>query len=180
VIASPGALNLAIPDNDYNGNLSSMACVNLTVPAGDCANVITGVTVNVDMAHTWIGDLTIKLVHPDMTPIMLMSRPGFDEPGDNGVESSPESSNLIGGVPITFATGAATSAEDMGSTLGNAGGVCRDDQRCSYAPNAGTAGGPALTSLNGKSAVGVWRFCAGDSDSDDPGTINRVTLVISR
>jgi subtilisin-like proprotein convertase family protein len=181
VLVSPDGVTYPIPDSVYNGNISTMVCVELTVPADACANVVTGVTVTMDAVHSWVGDLTIKLVHPDMTPITLMSRPGVVETADNGEGTSPESANLVAGYPITFATGAPTSAEDMGNTLNNSTqGVCVDDQLCSFAPNPGTAGGPALTSLNGKSAVGTWKFCVGDSETDDTGTINRVTLTISR
>jgi len=34
--------------------------------------------------------------------------------------------------------------------------------------------------LNGKSAVGVWKVCAGDSLTGDTGTINQITLIITR
>ena len=55
-----------------------------------------------------------------------------------------------------------------------------DDLLCIYAPSAGAAGGPTLTGLNGKSATGTWRFCVGDSGELDTGTINQVTLTITR
>jgi hypothetical protein len=80
----------------------------------------------------------------------------------------------------TFASDGATSAENMGATIGGAGAVCEDDLRCVYAPNSGAAGGPNLTGLNGKSATGTWRFCVGDGGDVDAGMINRVTLTITR
>ena len=68
-----------------------------------------------------------------------------------------ENSNLEADTGVQFATGAPTSAENMGSTLDTNGVVCKDDGLCNYAPAAGAAGGPDLTGLNGKSANGVWK-----------------------
>ncbi len=157
-----------------------MRCVDLVVAAGDCASAIVAVTVTADITHAWVGDLTMKLVHPDTTVVTLMSLPGFAESADDGESSSGPGANLAAGYPITFATGAPTSAEAIGSTLNNTQDVCREDLRCSYAPNAGAAGGPNLTGLNGKSATGTWKFCVGDSGTRDTGRINQVTLTITR
>ena len=182
MVATAANLNVAIPDNAYTGALSSMACVNVVVTAADCPNIITAVSVTADLTHTWIGDLVIKLVHPDNTIVTLMSRPGFIEALDNGDDASDESADLAAGFPITFASGAPTSAETMGATLLDSGSgvVCKDDSLCSYAPNAGAAAAGTLATFNAKAPFGTWRFCVGDSGADDTGTINRVTLTISR
>jgi hypothetical protein len=117
-----------------------------------------------------------------LTAVTLLSRANFNEAADNGASTSDEDADLAAGYPITFATGAATSAELMGKTLPDdvPGVVCKDDLLCSYAPNAGAATGPNLTGLNGKSATGTWKFCVGDAGSSDVGTINRVTLTVTR
>lgn len=49
---------VAIPDNDTAGVLSS-----IEVPSGDS---VESVTVNVDIKHTWRGDLVVHLVHGDV------------------------------------------------------------------------------------------------------------------
>jgi hypothetical protein len=54
--ASP---NLAIPDNDPSGAASE-----IVVPAG---TTLASLTVSVDIAHTYIGDLTVRLSHGGKT-----------------------------------------------------------------------------------------------------------------
>jgi subtilisin-like proprotein convertase family protein len=157
-----------------------MTCVNLSVTGADCANIITAVTVTADISHTWLGDLTIKLVSPAATTVTLLSRADYNESGDNGQGTSGESSNLVAGYPITFATGAPTSAENMGITISNGSAVCRDDALCTFAPSAGAAAAGNLTTFNGQVAAGTWKFCVGDGGLDDTGVINKVTLNISR
>lgn len=39
-------------------------------------------------AHSWVSDLTIKLVHPDGTVITVVSRPGVIELGDDGMNNN--------------------------------------------------------------------------------------------
>jgi subtilisin-like proprotein convertase family protein len=177
---SYAAMNAAITDNGYNGTLASMTCVNLVATAADCANIITAVTVTADISHTWLGDLTIKLVSPDATVVTLLSLAGRGETTDDGQFTSSRAADLVAGYPITFATGAPTSAEDMGATLNGLGVVCKDDALCTFAPNAGAATPGTLTTFNGKVASGTWKFCAGDSGAADFGVINKVTLNISR
>jgi subtilisin family serine protease/subtilisin-like proprotein convertase family protein len=61
---------LAIPDNSPTGILSP-----LVVPE-DESGVISGVTVDIDISHTWIGDLTVKLYNPDYEPVVLHNASG--------------------------------------------------------------------------------------------------------
>ena len=61
---------LAIPDNSPTGILSS-----LVVPEAE-SGVISGVTVDIDISHTWIGDLTVRLFNPDFEPVVLHNLSG--------------------------------------------------------------------------------------------------------
>ncbi|MBK8255510.1 MAG: proprotein convertase P-domain-containing protein [Polyangiaceae bacterium] len=170
--------DLAIPDDAYTGTLATMGCVDVPLTA-QCN--ITSMTVTVGMSHTWIGDLVIKLVHPDNTVITLMSRPGSAEATDNGTDAVfGDSSNLVKSHPVTFQTGAATSAESMGAGIGDAGNVCQDNAICTYAPANGAAAAGNLDTLIGKKANGTWKFCAGDSVSGDTGEIDVVTLTVNQ
>ncbi|MFO0619142.1 MAG: proprotein convertase P-domain-containing protein [Polyangiaceae bacterium] len=175
VQSGPG-LNLAIPDDGYNGTLASMACVSLPVSAvTGCNQTISNLTVLLGMNHTWVGDLTIKLRSPAGTVVTLMSLPGFVEFADDGVDDGNNSGNLVNGFPITFATGAATSAENMGAG-GSAVNVCQNDGLCSYNPNPGAAAPGTLASFNGQTAAGTWQLCVGDSATFDTGSIDQVRL----
>ena len=60
-----------IPDNSPAGAKSE-----LTVPAGAA---LTTVAVSVDIAHTYIGDLTVKLVHGDKSVLLHAGTGGGDD-----------------------------------------------------------------------------------------------------
>ena len=171
-------LALAIPDDAYNGTLASMAHANLTV-SGPAGSTITSATVVLSMTHTWVGDLTIKLVAPDGTVITLMSRPGFVESADDGTGGAGDSSNLLNAFPITFHDGAGTSAELMGNSIGTSGAVCRDDATCTFAPANGAAPAGNLASLIGKSPTGTWNLSVGDSELGDLGTLDHWCLNLT-
>ena len=64
---SPG---LAIPDNDPTGITSI-----ITVPVAE-AGQIAGVTVDLDITHTWRGDLLVTLTSPGGTTVTLHNRSG--------------------------------------------------------------------------------------------------------
>lgn len=72
---------LAIPDNNTTGIQSSIA-VTGTGP-------ITSVKVNVDITHTWRGDLEVSLIAPDGTTVKLFDGPRDDSTA-NLVTSFPD------------------------------------------------------------------------------------------
>src|SRR4051812_37099880 len=90
--------NLAIPDDGYNGTLSSMAVANVPVSQIGADGTVTSVKLRFDgtncdhsaapysagLAHTWVGDLTIKVVSPNGTVVTLVSRMGLAETADDG------------------------------------------------------------------------------------------------
>ena len=176
VMHGPG-LALTIPDDAYNGMLTSMTCVDLAVVQYPLDHVAS-VELEVGMSHTYIADLTIKLVSPMGTVVTLMSRPGRIETADDGSDGMGDASDLAATNPITFVTGAATSAENMGNTI-NGGVVCRDDSICSFAPDHGASTGGDLTMFAGETAHGTWHFCAADGAPRDTGSIDRVTLRLT-
>ncbi|PIE75944.1 hypothetical protein CSA17_04840 [bacterium DOLJORAL78_65_58] len=80
--------NLAIPDNDPTGITST-----ITVPV-DEAGVLAGVTVDVDIAHTFQGDLVVQLTGPDGTVVGLHDRAGGSV--DDIAGNYPESLEVSG------------------------------------------------------------------------------------
>ncbi|MFO0756521.1 MAG: proprotein convertase P-domain-containing protein [Byssovorax sp.] len=177
--ASAAGLAQAIPDDGYNGMQSSMACVNVNVVAsGD--SVVDYVCPTIGMAHTWIGDLVIKLISPMGTVVTLMSRPGVIEAVDDGSAIGGDSSNLLATFPIAWKDGAAVSAENMGNTIASSGVVCRDDNACVFDPNAGIASPGKLAAFIGQAGPGTWKLCVGDGGAGDTGSIDQVKLVIGQ
>jgi uncharacterized repeat protein (TIGR01451 family) len=186
--SSPGIAIL--PDDGYIGILdgndgfgtdAGMVCNNIdtsgTIPAG---RTVKDVTVELAASHTWVGDLTFKLRSPDGSILGLMSRPGHNEPTDDGTASVYESSDLLTTHPIRF-TDAETvnDAENMGGTIGAAGVICRDDGQCQFFPNPGSVAGLTnLAGFAGENASGNWTLCIGDSGPGDIGTFQSWTLGI--
>jgi subtilisin-like proprotein convertase family protein len=169
--------NVGIVDDGYNGTMASMSSLSLAIPASGMG-VVRRVAVRLAIAHTWIGDLVIKVQSPSGTLVTLMSIPGMLEASDNGTSVSGDSSNLSASFPIRFEDGAPKSAENMGNTILNAQNVCEHDLACTYDPNNGAATAGKLAAFNGQSMLGTWRLLAGDSALGDFGTINEFTLII--
>lgn len=177
--ATGSGLNVGIPDDGYNGTQATMSCVNVPVTsAGD--GVVDYMCPTVALAHTWVGDLTVKLVSPANTVVTLMSLPGVIEAADDGLSVTGDSSNLLAGFPLTWKDGGPKSAEQMGNGIGNGQVVCKDDFACVYDPNRGAAAPGKLSAFIGQPAGGTWRLCVGDGGSGDPGSIDQVKLVIGQ
>ncbi len=179
---SSTAAPVAFLDGAYAGTLATMAC--MPIPTVSEGTVTSVNSVTIAAAHTWVGDVTFKLVSPSGTVVTLMSLPGILEPLDNGASFSNESSNLAVANPITFIATAATSAESMGSTIADGGVVCAaspaGDGICQFIPNTGAAAaGTLATGFTGQSSTGTWQLCAGDSVNTDTGTLNSVTVNIT-
>ena len=173
---------VAIPDDAYNGNLATMACSDIittsTVPAG---SVIYSARVSVGLDHTWIGDLTMKLIAPSGEILTILNRPGSSAP-DNGADTPVgDSSNWAAGTVISFGDGLGPEAETIGSTIADAQNVCTNDGVCAYDPSPDTAATPptAFSSLRSTSASGVWRLCVGDSNLLDTGNLRTWTLDLN-
>jgi subtilisin-like proprotein convertase family protein len=130
------------------------------------------------MDHTWIGDLTIKVVSPLGSVVTVLSRPGIAEQADNGAGGGGDSSDLNALDTLTFRDPGVTDAETMGSTIGPAAEVCFDDGLCDYFPNPGAATAGDFSTFVGEDAVGTWQVCVADSATVDLGVIDFVQLSI--
>ncbi len=167
-VTNGNGLSLAPFDDTYDGSLGSMAA--LTVVAGNIG-AITDVNVTIDIAHTWAGDLVIKLRSPSGTVVDLVSRAGFAEPADDGSGCCGESSDLVFGNIYTFDDAAVSSSEGMGS-----GG---EDPIASFTRfSSGFGNTMGLTSLNGEASAGVWTLYVGDAAAGDVGIFDGFTLSL--
>ncbi len=178
--------NAAIPDNTYNGTLGSMSCSTIDTTSLPNPSTVNDVSVQVAMSHTFVGDLTIKLVSPSGTILGLVSRPGVNETADNGNDTAGfgENSNLVIGSPLTYIDTASASAEQMGRTpvdLSTGQTICVDGGTpCSYTPAPGTVAGLSnFAGYVGENARGNWQLCIGDSASADTGTFSSWTLTLT-
>ncbi|AKT41886.1 uncharacterized protein CMC5_061070 [Chondromyces crocatus] len=171
-------LGISIPDDArYDGSLASMVCVPIAVTTASDA-LVRQVELSVGIQHPYLGDLVIKVASPDETVLTVMSRPGVNDPEDSSFGSNGDSSNLEAAHPIRFADGEARSAQTMGSSIGGGSVVCKDDNRCDYAPAPERGPGTAFSDFHGKPATGSWRVCVADGDTNDSGSIDMVSLSI--
>lgn len=182
-----GTPNIAIPDNAYNGTLGSMACNTIDTTSLPNPSVVGGVQVAVGMSHTFVGDLTIKLITPTGSVLGLVSRPGVIETADDGNDTAGfgENSNLLVANPLTYRDPAVNAAEMMGkipSDLATDDVICVfAGSPCEYKPAPGSIVSPKTTfaSLNGENARGNWQLCIGDSATLDTGTFANWSLSIT-
>lgn len=112
VSASPA---LAIPDNNPTGVSSSL------VVSGTGANVSANLNIDIDITHTWIGDLIVTLQAPSGTQVVLHNRTGSstdDIVGNYPGTLTPAGSlaSLIGG-PLD-GTWKLTVSDNAGADLG--------------------------------------------------------------
>jgi subtilisin-like proprotein convertase family protein len=134
---------LAIPDNDPLG-----ATDTITVAS---SGIIQSMTVDVDLTHTWVGDLELELTHvPTMTSIILVKRPGLPGVGAFGCDQAD--------ILCTFDDTAMGAATDQCDPMGPAiGGAVRPD-----AP---------LGLFTGLDCNGDWTLTVKDNAGGDTGTL---------
>lgn len=137
----PGGLPLAIPDNNIAGTTS-------VLNVGQNVS-LTDVNVRVEITHTWVGDLFIKLRSPLGTEVTLLDRPGVPTS-----QFGCDNDNMN----VTFDDAAAQVLEAF----------------CSGANPWFT--GPAravglLSAFNGQSSQGDWTLTVSDRAGQDTGTL---------
>jgi subtilisin-like proprotein convertase family protein len=170
----PSGTCVAIPDNGYVSpatGTTGMTCKTIAVPAG----TINNPTIQLGLTHTWIGDLTVKVVPPSGSPIVtLFNRPGVP------TTAAGDSTDLINTSPLSFADAFTDDPETMGNTLSTSQVACLNDARCNYRTNRDAETGSTATNLaalNGQAAAGNWQVCVGDSAGLDTGSICAVTIT---
>lgn len=141
---------VAIPDDDPTG-------ATLPIVASGIAQPIARVRVGLHVTHTYVGDLTLRLIGPDGTPLTLIGGRGGD--GDNFGVDCPASANDT------------TLSDDATPPIGGGtapfSGEFRPEE--AFAAFAGKTGG---------SANGSWELRAIDPFAFDTGNIECARLEI--
>ena len=176
ILVKKANLGLDIADDAYDGSLASMACVDLTV-IDDGINYVSLIDeLEVAIAHSEVGDLVIKVQAPSGLVSTAMSRPGLAEAMDDGEGNGGDKSILKANFPVTFRDAGLVDAELMG--IGNV--VCQDDGLCDYHPNPDSGEGTNFADFIGEESKGTWRVCFGDAEPGGMGSVDEVSLVISK
>lgn len=131
-----------IPDGNSTG---------LTVTMNVTENVsITDLDVNVNISHTWVGDITVKIKSPGGTTATIIDRPGRTNSGF-GCSGND--------IVATLDDGAATSVEnECGSSVPTINGT--------FIPNN------PLSVFNGQNTAGTWELTVIDNAGGDSGSLN--------
>ena len=145
--------DVTIPENDSGGITTDIIITD--------SGILSGLTVEIAVDHTWVGDLIFTLTGPNGTVITLMDRPG------NPNSTFGDSSNLSAASPITFDDSASVMAEDAGASLGG-----NDIITGSFAPDM------LLSSFNGIDILGTWTLFVSDNAGGDEGAIDSWSLHI--
>jgi len=144
VCSTPG---VAIPDG--TGSVSDDLLVAI-------AGEILDLKVQIDISHTWIGDIGVTLTHLETsTNVTLLDRPGVP-----ATSFGCSNNNIL----VTLDDAALSAAEDQ----------CETDPALTgtHSPNS------PLSALNGEDRAGTWRLTVTDAVDADTGTLDTWCLVL--
>ncbi|MCB1587598.1 MAG: DUF11 domain-containing protein [Xanthomonadales bacterium] len=137
-------LPAAVTDNDPIGT-------SVTADVSGVAGPITDVDVQVNITHTWVGDVQIDLTSPGGTTVRLLDRPG--------VPASTFGCNN-NDINVLFADGQADPEA-----------VCDAAGSAAAWPVANAGPTTPLSAFNGEDANGTWTLTVIDNAGGDTGTI---------
>jgi truncated hemoglobin YjbI len=172
-------------DDKYNGMISSMLCTDI-VFADSPLPLVGGMSLKVGLDHSFVGDLTIKIVSPDNKIFTPLSRPGPEAAlKDDGVPCCGDDTNVSSLFPFGFANNGLVSGKDMGKApLITSQTVCKDENPkidpCVFKPFPGLAPGKDFNDFKGANVAGNWKVCIGDSGKLDGGKLQYIGLTIDR
>jgi len=154
-----------------------------TVPAGQITAGISSIMVGLDVAHGYVGDLTVELVAPNGTTATVLSRPGKGT-GTSATTGATYGQYLNGYPGNLFGlyyfqdsyTGSLWTAASSVATTAN---VAAGNYFASSTVNAGATDGTkvllnsAFSGLTPAQVVGTWTLRIKDSVNGDVGTLGR-------
>ena len=158
-----GTLGAGIPSSYSTGNIAVPIADNTTVdvPITVAQNGAVGdINVKVRLNHTFDADLTLTLIAPSGTQVVLAAN---EDNATGGGDNYGTGTNDCAGVPTIFDDAAATS-------------ITAADP-----PFAGTFKPESpLSAMNGESVNGTWKLRVNDNANLDTGAVGCVTLDINR
>jgi subtilisin-like proprotein convertase family protein len=144
----------AQPSTDVPVTISSSGTPTITssIEINTPGGIVEVRVLNLDISHTWVGDLSARLISPLGTEITLFDRPGV--PSDFfGCDGDNLLLNLFDGAP--------SSAEDLENSCGNLPAISG-----SFQPVL------SLANLAGEPATGTWTLSITDHVNQDGGVLN--------
>lgn len=147
----------------------------INVPLTPAITDPTKVTINLDLVHTWLGDVVAKLGTPSGASCALIKRMGATSDTSCGDSSDFASGNILS---FNAANTTTINVVTPGSTQSIPAG--------SYAPTAGASTFPTdiplcnlSTFLNGVVVNGNWTMTLYDNGEEDTGSLNSWQIIFS-
>ena len=148
------------PGGPLNDNATSAGVTRFDIFVPDHGQILDFKAVNLDIAHTWVGDLNITLIHKDSgTAVTLVDRPGVPE-------STFGNSDDLNGL---------YSFQDGFAPLPNASGATGLIDPGTY----GLEPGNSLDAFNGLDKFGDWSLVITDNAGGDTGTLFGWEIVLN-
>ena len=141
----------------------------MTFTVGGLGGPLTGVSLDLEVAHTWVGDLIITLTRPDSTAFSIM-----DRPGRVGSGFGFSSDFVFGSGDYTFTD----SGVVLTSVLGGSS-VPFGDYRTAGVDDLPTTFNSFVTGLSPAAAAGTWTLSIRDNASGDSGTFQLARLNLT-
>lgn len=171
-IDATGTNTGAIPDNDPAGRVVSFNLAGMTSP-------VTSVEVQLDLTHTFTGDLTATLRSPGgLATLVILGRTGVQTGTNFGASAN------LGGL-YRFDDGAPGDLKSVALPLATGATVPPGRYRTSTAGVSATLRGGCSTWLRGAfaglapaQANGTWTLTIADAVSSDTGSINAALLRV--
>ncbi|RKS26860.1 putative secreted protein (Por secretion system target) [Flavobacterium endophyticum] len=158
-----------------SGNSAGNVSVSLNVPITATITDPTKVTINLDLVHTWLGDVVAELGTPAGGSCALIKRLGAATDTSCGDSSD-------------FATGNVLSFNAANTTAINVvtPGAAQSIPAGAYAPTGGTSTYPTdiplcnlTTFLNGVAVNGDWTMTLYDNGEEDTGSLNAWQIIFT-
>ena len=148
ICSAPG---VAIPDN-------SSAGISTDIVIGE-GGPLQSMELQLDISHTWVGDLIITLEHVESTTSIELVNRAVGANGTFGCNADNVNTGVADGAPVSLQTDC------------NDGGIEAYPDPV-YSPNE------PMSTFAGVPLAGTWRLSVSDNAGDDNGTINEWCLLL--
>jgi lysyl endopeptidase len=147
ICVAPG---IAIPDNNATGITSDLELAD--------GGELLGLEMSLDITHTWVGDLIIRLTHVDSgTMVTLVERPGQVDGSGFGCSGDNIQTGVSDDAPVSLQSNCISASVAYPEPA--------------YSPN------DPLANFTGLDPSGVWRLSISDNAGGDLGTLNEWCLM---
>ncbi len=174
----PGAGTGAIPDGD-NGCAANSVDVplDITFTVTDVFAPLSAVEVDMNVTHTWVGDLDVTLIAPDATEHVIYAGTG------GATATACGDSSDLGGVYNFTDDGTPANWWDTATAAGGADVMAAGDYNSSAPGNGNEVNPGEVTSMNTAFAGvadpnGTWTLRIIDSGGGDTGAVTEANLFL--